>query len=51
MKAFLSAVVFALVVAAAAPFMLTGLQHDTSTAFSTGRTRVGEPGSNLIGAH
>ena len=51
MKAFLSAVVVALVVAAAAPFALPGLQKDAATAFSTSSTRVGDPGHNLVGAH
>ena len=51
MKAFLSAVVFAIVVAAAAPFALPGMQKDASSAFSTTSVRVGDPGHNLIGQH
>lgn len=51
MKAFLAAVVFALAIAAAAPFALPGMQSDSSTAFSTVSTRVGDPGGNLIGRH
>jgi len=49
MKAFLSAVVFALVVAAAAPFALPALQQDSATAFTTSGVRLDDPGSNLIG--
>lgn len=48
MKAFLSAIVVALVLAAAAPFALTGMQQNSSDAFSTVSTRVGDPGHNLI---
>ena len=51
MKAFLSAIVVAVVVAAAAPFALPGLQKDASNAFATASTRVGDPGHNLVGAH
>ena len=49
MKAFLSAVAFALVVAVAAPFALTGLQKDSSQAFTTSGVRLDDAGSNLIG--
>lgn len=52
MKAFLAAVAFAVVVAAAAPFALPGFQKDSATAFSSAAsTRVGDPGVNLIGGH
>lgn len=49
MKAFLAAVVFAIVVAAAAPFVLPGMQQDSSAAFTTAGARIDDPGSNLIG--
>ena len=49
MKAFLSAVVFSIIVAAAVPYVLPGMQKDASEAFTTTGARVGDPGSNLIG--
>ena len=47
----LSAIVVAVIVAAAAPFALPGLQQDASSAFATSSTRVGDPGHNLVGSH
>jgi hypothetical protein len=49
MKAFLSAVAFIVVVAAAAPYLLPGMQQNASTAFTTSGVRLDDPGSNLIG--
>lgn len=49
MKAFLAAVVFAVIVAAAAPFLLPGMQKDSSSAFTTAGVRLDDPGTNLIG--
>ena len=49
MKAFLAAVAFAVIVAAAAPFLLPGMQSNSSSAFTTAGVRLDDPGSNLIG--
>ncbi len=49
MKAFLLAVVFAVAVAAAMPYLLPGLQEEASLAFQTSGVRLDDPGSNLIG--
>ena len=49
MKAFLYAVVFAIVAAAAMPFVLPGMQRDSSSAFTTSGVRMDDPGTNLIG--
>jgi hypothetical protein len=49
MKAFLSAVAFIVVVAAAAPYLLPGMQQNASSAFTTSSVRIDDPGSNLIG--
>ena len=49
MKAFISAIVVAVVVACAASFVLSGVQKTSDTAFTTSGARVGNPGTNLIG--
>ena len=49
MKAFIASVAFALVVAAGAAMILEQQQQSAASAFSTGGTRVGDPGHNLIG--
>lgn len=51
MKAFLTAVVFAVVVAFGASMVLDrgGYQQPSYAAFTTEGARVGDPGSNLIG--
>lgn len=50
MKAFLAAVVFAVLVAfGAATFLESGYQQPSYSAFSTEGARVDNPGRNLIG--
>lgn len=49
MKMFISAVVFAVLGASLAAFLLMGVQMTSSTAFTTGGARVGDPGTNLVG--
>ncbi len=50
MKAFLAAILFALVVAfGAANFLDSGFQQPSYSAFTTEGARVDNPGSNLIG--
>ncbi len=51
MKAFLSAVVFALIVAAAVPYMLASQQQNSTDAFKTSGVRLDDPGHNLIGTN
>lgn len=49
MKAFLAAVVFAVLVAAGAAYVLnSGYQAPAHAAFTTEGARVSDPGSNLI---
>ena len=50
MKAFLAAVVFAVIVAfGAATFLDSGFQQPSHAAFTTEGARVDRPGTNLIG--
>lgn len=49
MKAFLAAVAFALILAIAAPYLTSGLQQNSSSAFTTAGVRLDDPGTNLIG--
>ena len=49
MKAFVSAVVAAIILAVAGSFALGAIQEPTYKAFATSGTRVGDPGHNLIG--
>lgn len=49
MKAFLSAVVVAIVVAVGAAYILDGsFQRTSSDAYTSKGVRVGDPGNNLI---
>ncbi|WP_322894214.1 MULTISPECIES: hypothetical protein [unclassified Yoonia] len=49
MKAFLFAVVFAVIVAVGASFVLQGtFQQPSYAAFATEGARVGDPGQNLM---
>ena len=48
MKAFVTAIVFAVVVAVGMSFILNVYQRD-NTSFTTSGARVSEPGHNLIG--
>lgn len=51
MKAFLSAVIVAVAIAAAMPYVLAPQQHAASDAFKTGSVRIDDPGRNLIGTN
>ena len=51
MKAFISAVIAALVIAIGASYVLSTQQKSVSTAFTTSSVRVGDPGNNLIGVN
>ena len=48
MKAFISAVIVAVVVAVGAAFVLNTQQKTADKAFATSGARVGDPGHNLI---
>ena len=48
MKAFLSAVAVAVILAVAASFILNTQQQTAANAFATSGARVGDPGHNLI---
>ncbi|MEN9707701.1 MAG: hypothetical protein RIQ68_109 [Pseudomonadota bacterium] len=48
MKAFISAVIVAVVVAVGAAFVLNTQQQTADKAFATSGARVGDPGHNLI---
>jgi uncharacterized protein HemX len=48
MKAFLSAVAVAVILAVGASFVLNTQQQTAANAFSTSGARVGDPGHNLI---
>ena len=48
MKAFLSAVVVAVVLAVGASFVLNTQQQTAANAYATSGARVGDPGHNLI---
>jgi len=49
MKAFVAAVIFAVIAAVGMSFLLNVYQRDSSTAYTTSGARVSEPGHNLIG--
>ncbi|PSJ63090.1 hypothetical protein [Pseudaminobacter soli (ex Li et al. 2025)] len=49
MKAFITAVVIAIIIAIAGLFGLAAIQKPVYQAFATSSTRVGNPGHNLIG--
>jgi Tfp pilus assembly protein PilV len=49
MKAFVTAVVIAIVIAVAGVFALAAIQKPVYQAFATSSTRVGNPGHNLVG--
>jgi DNA-binding transcriptional regulator of glucitol operon len=49
MKVFITAVVFAVIVAFVASFVLSGVQMASYNAFTTSGARVGDPGNNLVG--
>ena len=48
MKAFISAIIVAVVVAVGAAFVLNTQQQTADKAFATSGARVGDPGHNLI---
>jgi hypothetical protein len=48
MKAFISAVIVAVIVAVGAAFVLDSQQKTADKAFATSGARVGNPGHNLI---
>jgi hypothetical protein len=48
MKAFVTAIVFAVVVAVGMSFILNVYQRD-NTSFTTDSVRISQPGNNLIG--
>jgi hypothetical protein len=49
MKSFVSAVLFAVIVAVGANMVLTRQASTSDAAFATSGARVGDPGYNLIG--
>jgi hypothetical protein len=49
MKVFLTAMVFAAIIAVGGAFVLNSIQMPSYVAFSTGGARVGDPGNNLVG--
>jgi hypothetical protein len=49
MKAFVTAVVIAIIIAVAGLFALGAIQKPVYQAFATSSTRVGNPGHNLVG--
>jgi hypothetical protein len=51
MKAFLSAVIVAVCLAAGASYVLSTQQKSAAQAFATGGARVGDGGHNLIGVN
>ncbi len=48
MKAFVAAVIFAVIAAVGAAYVLDTEQRDSSVAFTTSGARVSDPGHNLI---
>jgi hypothetical protein len=48
MKAFVAAVIFAVIAAVCAAYVLSAQQRDASVAFTTSGARVSDPGHNLI---
>ncbi len=51
MKAFLSAVIVAVILSAGAAYVLNTKQQSSAQAFSTSGARVGDPGHNLVGVN
>jgi hypothetical protein len=51
MKAFLSAVIVAVVLSAGAAYVLNTQQKSAAQAFATSGARVGDPGHNLVGVN
>jgi hypothetical protein len=51
MKAFIAAVIVAVVVAAGAAFVLNSQQKTVAQAFVTDGVRLGDPGHNLTGVN
>ncbi|PWJ86220.1 hypothetical protein C7441_10199 [Pseudaminobacter salicylatoxidans] len=49
MKAFISAVIAAIILAIAGSFALAAVQEPAYKAFATSGARVGDPGHNLVG--
>jgi hypothetical protein len=49
MKAFVAAVLFAVVAAVGMYYVLAQYQRDSYAQFTTGGARVSEPGHNLVG--
>jgi predicted phage tail protein len=49
MKAFLAALLFAVIAAVGVSMLLNSVQQPSSRAFTTGGARVGDPGNNLVG--
>jgi hypothetical protein len=49
MKAFVTALLFAAIVAVGVSLLLNAIQQPSSVAFTTEGVRVGDPGHNLIG--
>jgi hypothetical protein len=51
MKAFLSAVIVAVVLSVGAAYVLNTQQKSSAQAFATSGSRVGDPGHNLVGVN
>ncbi len=51
MKAFISAVIVAVVLAVGASYLLNTQQKTAAQAFATSGARVGDPGTNLVGVN
>jgi uncharacterized protein HemX len=51
MKAFVSAVIVAVVLATGAAYVLNTQQQSSAQAFATSGARVGDPGHNLVGVN
>jgi hypothetical protein len=51
MKAFVSAVIVAVCLAAGASYVLNTQQKSAAQAFATTGARVGDPGHNLVGVN
>jgi len=49
MKAFVAAVIFAVIAAVGMSFLLNAYQRDSYAAYTTSGARVSDPGHNLIG--
>ena len=51
MKAFVSAVIVAVVLATGAAYVLNTQQQSSAQAFATSGARVGDPGPHLVGVN